>query len=170
MTKVVFGLDRDDEDGKLQEKEQLKKVTGASPDGSWHYVFDTKDLQPGVYPLLVKATDRAGNESPVEIVNITRHAATEAGRRDRSQAGREHHRGHGGQRREAGTNQDNHRGTRPGDDHGPRRGVSLREGSSTAEYTLHAEGTVNNHSVETTKEITLPGPDEPAKVRIVMKW
>ena len=79
VVKVEFGFDLDGS-GELSEKEKPKVLR--QPDGqrtTWSTALPTKELEPGRYSLLVRATDRVGlstkHSRPVTVLVATKPAA-----------------------------------------------------------------------------------------------
>ena len=139
-----------------------------SADGAWHAALPTKDLEPGQYRVLVRATDRVGYASKQRrLVTIGPPAAAKR-RPPRKRA----------PSRAASRSKTAVRCRTSASACGkPRRAaVTDSEGRFTfkdvphGKYTIDAKGTGLGRELSGSKEIVLPAPVEPAVVELRLEW
>jgi hypothetical protein len=173
VKQMVFGLDLD-KSGKLEDAEQPKKVLQAGVDSFWHHTVETKELQPGIYQLRVIAVDRAGNEPTEKMNYLTVKAPPPKPVMPEEEKDKP----------KTSTiegivvlnNGDPLRGIKvtlkgPNDEVTTGPGGTFKfEKVPPGAYTLEAAGIAKNKEVKGTQPITLPGKEEPFKVRMELKW
>ena len=167
VEKIEFGFD-------LQNHEEFDKkiepvvVRQPSADGAWHAALPSKDLEPGQYRVLVRATDRVGNagkQSRLVTIGPPASRETPAEAKTSTIKGRV-------------TLQDGRplSGIRVSLRETALSAVTDAEGKFTLEnvphgkYTIDAKGTGLGRELSGSKEIVLPAPVEPAEVEFRLEW
>ncbi len=166
VEKIEFGFDLENQD-EFDKKIPPVVVRQPSSDGLWHADLPTKDLEPGQYRVLVRATDDVGYSSKQHrLVTI----------------------GPPQQAAPAAAKTSGIKGRVVLQDGRPLPGirVSLRDTALSAvtddqgrftfkdvppgKYTLDAKGTGLGRELSGSKELTLPATAEPAEVEIRLEW
>ena len=139
-----------------------------SDDGAWHAALPSKDLEPGQYRVLVRATDRvgyAGKQRRRVTIGPPAASETPAAAKTSTIKGRV-------------TLQDGRPlpGIRVGLRETGLSAVTDSEGRFTikdvphGKYTIDAKGTGLGRELSGKKEIVLPAPVEPAVVELRLEW
>jgi hypothetical protein len=169
VEKMEFGFDLENAD-ELSKKPEPIVVRQPSGDESWRTALPTKDLEPGQYRVLVRATDRVGYAGKQQKLVTIGPAAVVVGEKAPPAKTSDI--------KVLVTDQDG----RP-----PRQvRVTLRETSQVAsmdsdgrftfkgiphgKYTIEAKGLVAGSERKSSKEIVLPASKEPAEVEIRLEF
>jgi hypothetical protein len=170
VKEIQYGFDFDDS-GKFEKEKGEKPETLSLPDrdGTWRFSLPTKDLKPGRYAVLVIATDRVGNSnSAKEYVTIEQPLPPPPpleAKKTSTIKGRVVS-GEGEPISGASVTLEGSSFSGTSDNDGRFTFKDVPHGN----YKILTRGAVKNKEVSNSMEITLPASEEPAQVKIVLKW